>query len=76
MALKKLIINLIIIRKAIIKGRAAKLDCSSTAMGYPTVWVGGLKGVVQEKDLTEKFSQCGEILHVIIVRDEETKKSK
>ena len=45
-------------------------------MGYPTVWVGGLKGIVREKDLTENFSQFGKILHVMIFRDKETKKSK
>ena len=40
------------------------------------MWVGGLKGIVQEKDLTENFSRFGKVLHVMIVRDEETKKSK
>ena len=40
------------------------------------VWVGGLRGVVQEKDLTELFSTYGRVLHIKIVRDQETKKSK
>ena len=44
--------------------------------GYYYVWVGGLKGVVQEKDLTSKFEQYGTIRHVKIIRDPETKKSK
>lgn len=45
-------------------------------MVYYYVWVGGLKGVVLEKDLTEEFSKYGTIRHVKIVRDPETKKSK
>lgn len=45
-------------------------------MPYYSVWVGGLKGVVQEKDLTEVFQQYGQIEHVKIVRDQETHKSK
>ena len=44
--------------------------------GYYYVWVGGLKGVVQEKDLTKQFEQYGTIRHVKIIRDPETKKSK
>ena len=44
-------------------------------MVYYSVWVGGLKGVVQERDLTEKFSQYGDVKHVRIFRDKETKKS-
>lgn len=46
-------------------------------MTYYSVWVGGLKGVVQEKDLTNHFSQYGgTILHVMVIRDPETKKSR
>ena len=45
-------------------------------MVYYSVWVGGLKGVVQEKDLTSKFSQYGDILHVMLTRDPETKTSR
>ena len=44
--------------------------------GHYSVWVGGLKGVVQERDLTEKFSPYGRVRHVFIPRDQETKKSK
>ena len=32
--------------------------------------------MVQEKDLTSKFSQYGKILHVMVTRDPETKASK
>ena len=32
--------------------------------------------MVQEKDLTGAFAQHGTVLHVVLVRDPETKKSK
>jgi len=45
-------------------------------MTYYYVWVGGLKGVVQEKDLTETFQKYGTVRHIRVVRDQETQKSK
>lgn len=45
-------------------------------MVYYSVWVGGLKGVVQEKDLSEVFLQYGDVVHVFVARDQETHKSK